>query len=176
MKLKKKNMKKKSTLFLFLAPLFFASLVVAQEQNVADQGMIENLFTNSLTAAWNLHDAKTMAENFSEDADFTNVRGTLVHGREAIAAFHAELFSGMFKHTHTEMSDSKIRFLGNDIAAVDMRWIMSGAMLPDGTPWPDRKGIANAIVEKRNGKWLIVILHNMDLTETHAPKQSASKP
>jgi uncharacterized protein (TIGR02246 family) len=163
-------------------PIFFAVLMIslstvfAQEQNAFDQSLIETLFTNSLTTAWNNHDAKTMAENFSEDADFTNVRGMFVHGRKAIAAFHATLFSGMFKNTHTEMSESKVRFLRDNLAAVDISWTMSGAILPDETPWPNRKGIANAIVEKRDGKWLILILHNLDLTETHSSKQSAGKP
>jgi len=39
--------------------------------------------------AWNRHDAKSFAAVFSEDADFTNVRGSGATGRAKIEAFHA---------------------------------------------------------------------------------------
>ena len=156
--------------------LICPSAVLSQQGNISDQKAISSLFTNTLMNAWEAHDGKMLAESFAEDADFTNVRGASMHGRKAIADFHTELLNGMFKDSHNRTLDITVRFLRDDLASVDTHWEMSGAKWPDGTPWPDRKGLGTAIVEKHDGKWLIVVFHNMNLPEAHAPKKSADKP
>jgi len=152
------------------------SIVLSQQGSITDQGAIASLFTNSLMVAWEAHDGKMLAESFAEDADFTNVRGTSLHGRKAIAEFHTDLLSGMFKESHNRTLEIKVRFLRDDIASVDTHWEMTGAKWPDGTPWPDRKGLGSAIVEKHDGKWLIVVFHNMDLPDPHTPSKPPGKP
>ena len=158
------------------AILVCASRAHGQEQIASDQKLIESLYNKSLNDAWESHDATALAENFADDADFTNVRGTQAHGRQAITAMHEFLFKGPFKDSHIHTLEMQVRFLRDDLAAVDLHWEMTGANLPDGTPWPDRKGLANAIVEKRDGKWLILVSHNMDLPDPHSQKQPPSKP
>ena len=80
---------------------------------------------------------------------------------------HSALFNGIFKNSHLANANDKqnlsIRFLREDIAAVDALGEMKGATLPDGTIIPVRHLLINAVLEKRNGAWLIVVLHNMDL-------------
>ena len=46
-----------------------------------------------LKAASNQHDTHAFAQCFTNDADFTNVRGTAVHGRQSIEDFHRPLFA-----------------------------------------------------------------------------------
>jgi uncharacterized protein (TIGR02246 family) len=164
------------TFMAIAALLVCVSLALGQEQNAADQKLIESLYNKSLNDAWEAHDATALAENFTEDADFTNVRGTHAHGRKAIVDMHEFLFKGPFKDSHIHTLDMQVRFLRDDLAAIDLHWEMTGANLPDGTPWPDRKGLANAIVEKQNGKWLIAVSHNMDLPDPQSRTQAAAKP
>lgn len=158
------------------AVLFYISTNSTSAQTTSDQTLVENLVTNGLDMAFNAHDAKALSENFAEDGDFTNVRGTSVHGRKAIDDFHAPLFATMFKNAHTRTVSIQVRFLRPDIATVDFHWEMTGATFPDGTPFPNRKGLANATVEKRGGKWLVAVLHNTDLTESRAPARAKSNP
>jgi hypothetical protein len=42
---------------------------------------------------------------------------------------------------------------------------MMGAKGPDGQEIPLRKGLANLIMTRSSGRWLILIMHNMDLPE-----------
>jgi len=55
--------------------------------------------------AWNRHDAKAFAGVFSEDADFTNWRGTGASGRSKIEEFHAPMFATVFSKSHQEYTD-----------------------------------------------------------------------
>ena len=113
-----------------------------------------------------------MAKNFTDDADFTNVRGTTAHGQKAIIEMHSDLFKGPFKDSHIRTLDLQTRFLSDTIADLDIHWEMTNVNWPDGSPRPDRKGLANATLEKRDGKWLIVVSHNMDLPEPHSSSKS----
>lgn len=118
---------------------------------------------NSLVAAWNAHDARAFAQSFAEDADFTNVFGMHAKGRGAIESFHAPIFATMFKDSRLAAADTRVRPLRADIAAVDLRWEMTGARGPDGTPWPRRRGLINMILTHEHGDWSIAVMHNMDL-------------
>jgi ketosteroid isomerase-like protein len=82
----------------------------------------------------------------------------------------------MFKDSHSRTLDITVRFLQGDLASVESHWEMSETKWPDGNPWPGRKGLGTAILEKHDGKWLIVVFHNMDLPEPHTPNKSTDKP
>jgi uncharacterized protein (TIGR02246 family) len=115
--------------------------------------------------AWNKHDAHAFAMTFTEDADFTNVMGKHAQGRANVEAFHAPVFAGIFKDSHQTGKIRSIRFLGPDLAAVDVDWEMTGAKSPDGSPRPERKGLLNWVMAKQSdGSWLIEVMHNTEFT------------
>jgi uncharacterized protein (TIGR02246 family) len=118
---------------------------------------------NAVVAAWNRHDAAAYAAPFAEDADFTSVFGLLAKGRAAIEASHAAIFKTMFKDSHLTADETRIRFIRPDVAAVDVRWTMTGARDPQGKVWPARQGLLNQIVTEQRGTWSIAVSHNMDL-------------
>jgi uncharacterized protein (TIGR02246 family) len=132
-------------------------------QTPKDEPAIRHLVAEFVDA-WNRHDAHAFSETFAEDADFTNVRGDSAHGRKAVEDFHAPTFATRFKSTHQTADDVKIRFLTPDIASVDIRWEMTGATDAEGTPIPIRKGLLNWVVTRHGERWLIVVMHNQDLT------------
>lgn len=140
----------------------FPLLLMAQTGVEADEYAIRAVMDRFMDA-WNHHDAEAFAAVFSQDADFTNIRGMGATGRAKIEAFHAPGFATIFSKSHQEYTDIKTRFLRPDVAAVDVRWKMTGAMDPQGN-LRDRDGLLNFVMEKNAGRWEIVVLHNLDLS------------
>jgi uncharacterized protein (TIGR02246 family) len=148
--------------------LLFPLLLVAQTSPETDEHAIRAVMDRFMDA-WNHHDAEAFAAVFSQDADFTNVRGMGATGRAKIKAFHAPVFATIFGKSHQECTDIKTRFLRPDVAAVDVRWKMTGAMDPQGN-LRDRDGLLNFVMEKNAGRWEIVVMHNLDLSALPPPK------
>ena len=134
---------------------------------------IEDL-ARALEAAWNRHDAHALAEPFAEDADFTNVFGMVATGRAAIEALHAPLLKTMFTDSRLTVTGTRVRLIRPDVAAVDVRWTMTGARDPHGNPWPQRVGLLNWIVTRHGEHWLIDVSHNMDLPSADLAKAQAA--
>jgi uncharacterized protein (TIGR02246 family) len=132
------------------------------EQDESAREAIEHLVT-AMVSTWNRHDARGYAAIFAEDVDFTNVFGVLMHGRAAIETSHAVIFETMFKHSSLTVAETSIRLLRPDIAAVDVRWRMTGARDPKGEAWPERHGLLSAIAMELSDCWSFVVFHNQDL-------------
>lgn len=60
------------------------SIVFTAVDETSVQGLVREA-----EAAWNTHDIKRFAACFAEDADFVNVAGAWVRGRDEIGAKHA---------------------------------------------------------------------------------------
>jgi uncharacterized protein (TIGR02246 family) len=115
--------------------------------------------------AWNRHDARALAATFGPDADFTNVVGAHIRGRDKILDAHAKLFSGVFKQSRQTSIVRSIRMLSLDLAAVDLDWEMEGLRGPDGAARPVRRGLMSWVVFKAPAEpWRIMIMHNSELT------------
>ena len=149
--------------------LLFSMTVLGQSGKEADEKAIPDVMDRFMDA-WNRHDAHAFAAVFAEDADFTNVLGIGASGRAKIEEFHAPVFATIFKNSHQKYDDIKIRFIRDDIAAVDVHWQMTGATDPQGNPRPDRRGLLNFVMAKDAGRWQIVVMHNLDLSAPPLPK------
>jgi uncharacterized protein (TIGR02246 family) len=130
-------------------------------EEAAQQAIDE--IVSTITAAWNRRDVAGFGAVFAEDAEFTNVFGMVQRGRPEIEALHAPLFKTIFKDSVLTATETKVRMIRPDVAAVDVRWRMTGARNPVGEPWPEREGILNWVVTRHGGRWLIDVSHNMDL-------------
>jgi uncharacterized protein (TIGR02246 family) len=139
--------------------------------HASDKVAINGVITDRFVAGWNAHDAHIFATAFAEDADFTNVRGVSVSGRDNIETFHTHAFQKMFKHSHQTAEVTKIRFLKPDIASVDVRWELTGAISPDGVPIPYRSGLLALVCTSSAGSWFISVMHNVDLTTAGTPSR-----
>lgn len=129
-----------------------------------DEEAIKKVLTN-FTDAWNKHDAIAFANIFAKDADFTNVAGKSAHGRDQIEKHHEPGFKTKWKDSYQTIIQHKIRFIKQDVAAVDAWWELTGIKGPEGQDMPTRKGLLNFIMTRNEGKWLITVMHNMDLRE-----------
>ena len=137
--------------------------------HASDRGAINAMIADRFIAGWNNHDAHLFASAFAEDADFTNVRGVSVSGRESIETFHAQAFKKLFMHSQQTAELKKIRFLNPNIAIVDARWEMTGAVSAEGLPIPYRTGLLALVCTSSAGRWVITVMHNVDLTTAGAP-------
>ncbi len=130
----------------------------------ADRADIARTVAN-LQNAWNKHDVHAFALAFTEDADFTNVAGVHAAGRSNIEAFHAPRFADVFKESRLILAIRSIRFLSADLGAVDIDSEMTGAKFPGGSPRPRRTTLINCVMARQSdGLWLIIVLHNTELT------------
>lgn len=127
-----------------------------------------------IEAAWNRHDAHAFAAAFAEDAEFTNVFGMVQRGRAGIEAAHAPIFKTMFKDSRLTVTETRVRLIRDDVAAVDVKWTMTGARDPHGNPWHERTGLLNWIVTRHGECWLIDVSHNMDLPAPDLAKAQAA--
>jgi len=145
---------------------------LTETRQAAARAAIDAVLSERFIAGWNAHNAHLFASAFAADADFTNVRGIGVSGRDNIEKFHADVFARFFMHSHQSAQVQKIRFLNADIAVVDVRWQMSGALDPNGKTMPDRSGLLDLVFTFVNGEWLISVMHNTDLTAAPVPAPS----
>ena len=130
--------------------------------NAREEVDIRNVL-RGFAEAWNRHDAEAFSIAFAEDADFTNVLGMSAHGRTAIAKFHVSIFATIFKDSSLKIDDVKVRFIKPDVGAVDEWWEMTGARDRNGQGIPLRKGLLNLVMTKQDARWVISVMHNMDL-------------
>lgn len=143
--------------------LMMSTLAFGQAGGGSDDQGIRQVLAG-FVEAWNRHDASAFSMAFAEDADFTNVRGMSAHGRLEIEKFHAPVFATVFKDSTLKITQSKIRYIKPDVAAVDAPWEMTGAKTPDGHDIALRKGLLDLVMIRQAAQWRVAIMHNMELS------------
>jgi len=135
----------------------------------ADETAVKSLVA-SFATAFNTHDTKAFAATFADDADFTNWVGQSAHGRADIETFHIPVLTVIYKHGTQKITDTQVRFIRPDGAAVDVRADVTGGKTPDGNDVPMLKFLLNwTVTKEQNGQWLIKVMHNTRLPDTGTP-------
>lgn len=107
--------------------------------------------------AWKVQDAALAAQDYSDDADWTNAFGMRRTGRGSIKALLEEVFNLPFVMAgNTEYEYHDVRFVRSDVAVLRSRAIRAGQQLPDGTVEEDRRTNHLRIFERRDGRWSII--------------------
>ena len=108
-----------------------------------------------MAAGWAAGSGERFAAVFAPDTEFVNVRGQAQHGRAAVAAGHQALFETRYRGTTLTAEVHTIRFIAENAAVVHVTSTVDGlAGNAMGTH-------AQAVVERRDGEWLITAFHNM---------------
>jgi uncharacterized protein (TIGR02246 family) len=90
---------------------------------------------------WNRHDARAWSAPFTDDAEFVNILGMLLQGRQQIEQRHAELFRGIFKSSRVVVTTRKVRALGATSALAETDYELRGyERLPPGFRPTDADG------------------------------------
>jgi uncharacterized protein (TIGR02246 family) len=127
-----------------------------------DEAEIRRAVTG-LREAWNRHDMKAFASEFAEDADFVNVAGAWWKGRAEIEQKHAAVHATVFRESTLSIDELDIRFLTPEVAVAHVLTSLVGQKTPEGAPVPPRKALLTQVLQKRNGKWMIVASQNTDV-------------
>ena len=157
----------KSIQCIVIAVIFLFSLLAtrdlrAQSENSnAESAAIRNTIDDFM-AAFNRHDAKGWAEPFTDDGDFTNVTGLTRHGRKEVEERFAGLFAAGLKDAHRTCVVRHIRFIAQDVAAVDAEWELVGSRASDGSENPVRKGLFTWVMVRQSGQWRFAVFHESE--------------
>ena len=95
------------------------------ETHIADEPVIWKIVTDQV-AAWNKGDGVAWAQDFSEDADFINIRGDVFQGKAEITKRHEMILSAFFKGTHIGIKVRKTTFLSNTVALIETDQVVTG--------------------------------------------------
>ena len=115
--------------------------------------------------AWNQHDAKAWVAPFARDAEFVNILGMLLQGRDEIERRHAEIFAGIFAQSSVVVTTRRVRSLGDDAAVAETDYELRGySRLPPGISATDSDGTLRTRLKyvwmRRAEGWVIVSAQN----------------
>jgi uncharacterized protein (TIGR02246 family) len=141
-----------------------ASVAMEKQINQINDEAGVNAVVHGFEDAWNRHDMDAFAMLFAADADFVNVIGIRWVGRDAIRQHHAASHATMFKTSTLRIGDTTVRFLKPDVATSRSEWTLSGITAGTGQLAPTRIGILTHVLERIDGRWLIVLTQNTDIS------------
>jgi uncharacterized protein (TIGR02246 family) len=136
---------------------------VVMDKQINDEAGV-NAVVHGFEDAWNRHDMDAFATLFATDADFVNVIGMRWVGRDAIRQHHAASHATMFRTSTLRIGDTTVRFLKADVATSRSEWTLSGITSATGQLAPARTGILTHVLERIDGRWLIVLTQNTDIS------------
>ena len=123
----------------------------------ADEKALHDLF-QKVQNGWNQGDGQAFAASFTEDADYIDVKGTYLKGRQAIAAAHQQLFETRFQGSRLEGFVKNIRFLSDDVALVHLH---GRPQIPgQAVPAPERFSIQTLIGTRQDDGWRFTAFQN----------------
>jgi len=126
---------------------------------------------SAVVDAWNRHDMKAYAAQFTEDADFVNVVGMHFRGRPQIEAVHIDLHRTIFRNSNLRSVNTTVRPVNDQVAMAHVAWEMTGAEGLPGWNVPElRKGMMSLVLVLRGDRWLITAAQNTDVVPLELPK------
>lgn len=82
------------------------------------QPAIEKMLATEQTA-WNAGDSEAYANEYTDDADFINIRGQIFAGKAAVKQQHAKIFAGPFNGSTINIVLRKFILISHQAALVD---------------------------------------------------------
>jgi uncharacterized protein (TIGR02246 family) len=108
--------------------------------------------------AWEAGDGDAFAAPFSDEAVFVGFDGSVVQGRERIAASHQELFDRWMKGTRLVEERTEVRFVSSDVAIVHA--LGGTVMRGKSSPAPERDSIQTLVAVKDRDGWSFASFQN----------------
>ena len=127
---------------------------------------------------WNHHDMDAFGKLFAPDAEFVNVIGIVMKGRQEIQMHHAWAHGaipkttqvpgtkpanyGIFKNSTMKFDAIEMRFLRSDVALAHVKW----QLLRDTRTATPRRGVLLFVLTHGNNGWLIDSGQNTEINRT----------
>lgn len=131
--------------------------LLSTNDETAIRGLVQQL-----QDAWNASDGTAYAAPFANDADYVVVNGNFIHGRDAIDAGHARIFSTIYRDSHIELTVEQLRPLRDDIALVNVRGHL---VVRDETGTEESGARLGMVAAKNDDKWEFVAFQNTAIRE-----------
>lgn len=157
-----------------LVPFFPATRALAAPR---DEASVRDVVAGFATA-WNSHDMDSFGKLFAPDADFVNVTGILMKGRQEIQSHHAWSHGaipesarvshtlpknyGIFKNSRMKFDTIDVRFLQNDVALARVNWALFG----DARTSTPRRGVFLFVLNRGKQGWQIATAQNTEINRT----------
>jgi uncharacterized protein (TIGR02246 family) len=121
----------------------------------SDNQLVEKAIEN-WNEAWAKKDSKLAAQDYSEDADWTNAFGMKKKGRAEIQQFLSEVFSLPFVMAgQSRTAEQSVKLIKPDVALVITRVERVGQRTPSGDELPTRQTTHLRVLLKSGGEWKI---------------------
>ena len=148
---------------ILLIPMLLMLMLIAQAQSKEEKAI--HKVVADFETAFNQKNAKTTAQFWAKDGDFVTYQGKLLHGHQELENYFQSTFDQFYQTAKNQLFTPTVRFLKPDVAAVDVKWEVTGRTDADGKALPTMKGIMVWTMSKEKGRWLIKIMHNVTLPE-----------
>ena len=148
-------MKRAANILIVIAVL--ASVSLAQvPTSKGDQALIEQVIEN-WNRAWQTKDAKLAAQDYSDDADWTNAFGMKRKGRAEIEKILSQVFAiPSVMAGQSKTAEQSVRFIKPDVALVLTRVERAGQRTPSGADLGTRHTSHLRVLMKSEGRWKII--------------------
>lgn len=121
-----------------------------------DQAAIEQVIEN-WNRGWQTKDAKLAAQDYSDDADWTNAFGMKKKGRIEIEKFLAEVFTLTFVMAgQSRVVEQSVRLIKPDVALVITRVERVGQRTPSAEEMATRRTSHLRVLVKSGDRWKII--------------------
>lgn len=104
---------------------------------------------------WNRHDMKAFAQLFAEHADFVNIGGKHLQGRNEIESHHAAIHTGHYGDSHLTVNPFGVRFLRPDVAIVH---VSSEVVYNEARE--KRTTLMTLVLTNQGNRWLVAAAQN----------------
>lgn len=147
----------KTIISALLAVALIPSLAFAQDVlPKTDQAAVEQVIEN-WNRAWQTKSAELAAQDYSDDADWTNAFGMKRRGRAEIQKFLAEVFSLPFvMAAQSKVIEQSVKFIKPDVALVITRVERVGQRTPTGEELGTRETTHLRVLMKSKENWKII--------------------
>lgn len=143
--------------------LLLSLTIYGQKENASDIAAINKL-AEQWETSWNKKDAAGMTALLSEDVDFVTVLGPKgwMKGHAQFEEAHARMFRTLFTESVWTNKEMHVKFIRPDLAIQRVLWQTTGDKVRHRKHGELREGIFTWIVEKKDGKWLIIASQNTE--------------
>lgn len=150
----------------FAALCLLLSTACATPNHARDEQTLREL-VSAQTEAWNRQDAVAWSKDFTPDAQFINIVGTVFQGHAEIEKRHAAIFASIFKGSQDRVTVRALIFPAPDVALVDTVHEVTGHTgLPPGVQNTE-EGLLRTqmryVMKRTDGTWRIVAGQNTDV-------------
>ena len=147
---------KRITIVIIAIALLSGGALAQKTTSKSDQVAVEKVIEN-WNRAWQSKDAKLAAQDYANDADWTNAFGMRRKGRAEIEKFLGEVFSLPFVMAgQSKVIEQAVRFIKPDVCLVSTLVERTGQTTPSGEQLGTRQTNHLRVVVKSGAGWKIL--------------------